>query len=104
MSSRYSSRPVSGSVTRSPYRDLKFLSAARGGADAGRHAVGIADRTIRGRGPTLGHPISTATEFVMAELAAVIASTHHPFYYRTSTLPPQERPPFAEEWIAKIAA
>jgi protocatechuate 4,5-dioxygenase, beta chain len=40
----------------------------------------------------------------MAELVAVIASTHHPFYYRTSTLPPTERPPFAEEWLAKVSA
>jgi protocatechuate 4,5-dioxygenase beta chain len=40
----------------------------------------------------------------MAEVAAVIASTHHPFYYRTSMLPPAERPPFAEEWITKISA
>ncbi|GAA0277164.1 extradiol ring-cleavage dioxygenase [Cryptosporangium japonicum] len=38
----------------------------------------------------------------MAELVAVIASTHHPFYYKTSTLPESERPPFAAEWIAKI--
>ncbi|WP_035854730.1 extradiol ring-cleavage dioxygenase [Cryptosporangium arvum] len=38
----------------------------------------------------------------MAELVAVIASTHHPFYYKTSTLPEEERPPFAAEWIAKI--
>ena len=40
----------------------------------------------------------------MANVVAVIASTHHPFYYRTSTLPPEERPPFAEEWITKISA
>ena len=40
----------------------------------------------------------------MAELVAVIASTHHPFYYRTSTLPQDERPPFAQEWITKISA
>lgn len=38
----------------------------------------------------------------MAELVAVIASTHHPFYYKTSTLPEGERPPFAAEWISKI--
>ncbi|GAA3390665.1 DODA-type extradiol aromatic ring-opening family dioxygenase [Cryptosporangium minutisporangium] len=38
----------------------------------------------------------------MAELVAVIASTHHPFYYKTSTLPEEERPPFAAEWISKI--
>ena len=38
----------------------------------------------------------------MAEVCAVIASTHHPFYYKTSTMPEAERPPFAAEWIAKI--
>lgn len=40
----------------------------------------------------------------MAELVAVIASTHHPFYYRISNLPDHERPPFAAEWIQKIGA
>ncbi|GAA1264680.1 hypothetical protein GCM10009677_15630 [Sphaerisporangium rubeum] len=40
----------------------------------------------------------------MATLAAVIASTHHPFYYKASTAPPEERPPFADEWVAKIMA
>src|SRR4051794_8642461 len=40
----------------------------------------------------------------MAELVAVLATTHHPFYYRTSTLPEQERPPFAADWIAKVEA
>ena len=40
----------------------------------------------------------------MATLAAVIASTHHPFYYRASTAPPGERPPFADEWVRKIEA
>ena len=39
----------------------------------------------------------------MAELVAVIASTHHPFYYRISGMPEAERPPFAAEWISKIA-
>ena len=39
----------------------------------------------------------------MATVAAVIASTHHPFYYRASTAPPEERPPFADEWVAKIS-
>jgi len=38
----------------------------------------------------------------MAELAAVIASTHHPFYYRASTSTGADRPPFADEWVAKI--
>ena len=38
----------------------------------------------------------------MAELAAVIASTHHPFYYRASTATGADRPPFADEWVAKI--
>src|SRR3954454_4066057 len=40
----------------------------------------------------------------MAELAAVIASTHHPFYYRASTATGADRPPFADEWVAKIEA
>lgn len=38
----------------------------------------------------------------MAEIVAVVASTHHPFYYKASTAPPEERPPFADEWVAKI--
>jgi protocatechuate 4,5-dioxygenase, beta chain len=40
----------------------------------------------------------------MAIVAAVIASTHHPFYYRASTSPPEARPPFADEWIRKVEA
>ncbi|MFI6071899.1 extradiol ring-cleavage dioxygenase [Actinoplanes sp. NPDC051343] len=40
----------------------------------------------------------------MAEIVAVIASTHHPFYYRASTSTGDERPPFADEWTAKILA
>ena len=40
----------------------------------------------------------------MATVAAVIASTHHPFYYRASTAPQDQRPLFAAEWIAKITA
>ncbi|HEY7430361.1 MAG TPA: extradiol ring-cleavage dioxygenase [Streptosporangiaceae bacterium] len=38
----------------------------------------------------------------MATVAAVIASTHHPFYYRASTSTGEDRPPFADEWVAKI--
>ncbi|BFO17921.1 hypothetical protein SHKM778_43090 [Streptomyces sp. KM77-8] len=38
----------------------------------------------------------------MAELVAVIASTHHPFYYRASTATGDDRPPFADTWVAKI--
>ena len=38
----------------------------------------------------------------MATIAAVIASTHHPFYYRASTSTGQDRPPFADEWVSKI--
>ncbi len=38
----------------------------------------------------------------MAQVVAVIASTHHPFYYRASTAVGEERPPFADEWVAKI--
>ena len=40
----------------------------------------------------------------MATVAAVIASTHHPFYYRASTATGNDRPPFADEWVAKIEA
>ena len=40
----------------------------------------------------------------MATVAAVIASTHHPFYYRASTSTGDDRPPFADEWVAKITA
>ena len=40
----------------------------------------------------------------MATIAAVIASTHHPFYYRASTSTGADRPPFADEWVAKITA
>jgi protocatechuate 4,5-dioxygenase beta chain len=40
----------------------------------------------------------------VATVAAVIASTHHPFYLRASTAPPETRPPFADEWVAKITA
>jgi protocatechuate 4,5-dioxygenase beta chain len=40
----------------------------------------------------------------MATIAAVIASTHHPFYYRASTSTGADRPPFADEWVAKITS
>ncbi|MEM5462031.1 hypothetical protein VSR69_46080, partial [Paraburkholderia phytofirmans] len=40
----------------------------------------------------------------MATVAAVIASTHHPFYYRASTSTGADRPPFADEWVTKIEA
>jgi len=40
----------------------------------------------------------------MATVAAVMASTHHPFYYRASTATGEDRPPFADEWAAKIEA
>src|SRR5580700_6701471 len=40
----------------------------------------------------------------MAELVAVIASTHHPFYYRASTATGADRPPFADEWVRKVEA
>ncbi|HWS34158.1 MAG TPA: extradiol ring-cleavage dioxygenase [Actinoplanes sp.] len=40
----------------------------------------------------------------MASIVAVIASTHHPFYYRASTATGNDRPPFADEWVRKITA
>ena len=38
----------------------------------------------------------------MAQVVAVIASTHHPFFYKASTATGDDRPPFADEWVAKI--
>ena len=38
----------------------------------------------------------------MAQVVAVIASTHHPFYYRATTATGADRPPFADEWVAKM--
>ena len=40
----------------------------------------------------------------MAKLVAILATTHHPFYYRTSQLAPEEAPPFAAEWVSKVAS
>ncbi|MFK0119865.1 extradiol ring-cleavage dioxygenase [Streptomyces sp. NPDC090994] len=40
----------------------------------------------------------------MAELVAVLATTHHPFFYRTSRLPAGDRPEYADEWVRKVEA
>src|SRR6201994_3675363 len=40
----------------------------------------------------------------MATVAAVIASTHHPFYLRASTSAGADRPPFPDEGVPKIEA
>ena len=40
----------------------------------------------------------------MATVVAVIASTHHPFFYKASTATGADRPPFADEWVRKITA
>ncbi|WP_147915459.1 extradiol ring-cleavage dioxygenase [Ruania zhangjianzhongii] len=40
----------------------------------------------------------------MAELTAVLASTHHPFYYKATTSPPEEQPPYAAQWRRKVEA
>ena len=40
----------------------------------------------------------------MATVAAVIASTHHPFYLRAAAAAGEDRPPFADDWVAKIEA
>jgi len=40
----------------------------------------------------------------MATVVAVIASTHHPFFYKASTATGDDRPPFADEWVRKITA
>lgn len=41
----------------------------------------------------------------MATVCAVLATTHHPFYYKvTHATPPDERPPHAREWREKVEA
>ncbi len=40
----------------------------------------------------------------MANLVAVLATTHHPFFYRATTAPPESRPGFADEWVRKVMA
>ncbi|MCP1415577.1 hypothetical protein [Paenarthrobacter sp. A20] len=40
----------------------------------------------------------------MANLTAVLASTHHPFYLKATTAPPEERMPQADEWKRKVEA
>ena len=81
--------------------------AARGGAAPARSrwtctwtSTGTRSR-CRSRDPSSE---TASEERTMAELAAVIASTHHPFYYKASTAPPDEAPPFAAEWVRKVEA
>jgi protocatechuate 4,5-dioxygenase beta chain len=40
----------------------------------------------------------------MARLTAVLATTHHPFYLKATTAPPEERMPQADEWQQKVEA
>ncbi|PSL37940.1 protocatechuate 4,5-dioxygenase beta chain [Labedella gwakjiensis] len=40
----------------------------------------------------------------MATLSAVLATTHHPFYLKATTAPPEERMPQADEWKRKVEA
>src|SRR4051812_15921185 len=41
----------------------------------------------------------------MATLSAVLATTHHPFFYKATELtPPEQRMPQAAEWKAKVEA
>jgi transposase len=40
----------------------------------------------------------------VAQLVAIHATTHHPFYYKTSQLAPDQAPPFAAEWVRKVEA
>ncbi|SES46792.1 extradiol ring-cleavage dioxygenase [Rhizobium sp. NFR03] len=40
----------------------------------------------------------------MATLAAVLATTHHPFYLKATTMPPEQQIPQAAEWKRKIEA
>jgi len=40
----------------------------------------------------------------MATLSAVLATTHHPFYLKATTAPPEERMAQADEWKRKVEA
>ena len=40
----------------------------------------------------------------MATLAAVLATTHHPFYLKATTAPPEQQMPQAPEWKRKVEA
>lgn len=40
----------------------------------------------------------------MAELVATLASTHHPFYLKATTQPPEQQLPIAPEWKRKVEA
>lgn len=40
----------------------------------------------------------------MAELVATLASTHHPFYLKATTMPPEQQMPQAPEWKRKVEA
>ena len=40
----------------------------------------------------------------MAQLVATLASTHHPFYLKATTMPPEQQMPQAPEWKRKIEA
>ena len=40
----------------------------------------------------------------MATLAAVLASTHHPFYYKATNAPPDQQLPWVGEWKRKVEA
>ena len=75
-------------------------TAGRGATPADRH--GHLSRGRRQcRSTSTRAPIALGGSS-MATIAAVIASTHHPFYYRASTSTGADRPPFADEWVEKI--
>ena len=40
----------------------------------------------------------------MARLSAVLATTHHPFYLKATTTPPEQQMPQAPEWKRKVEA
>src|ERR1700753_4419988 len=43
----------------------------------------------------------------MAKLVAILATTHHPFFYKTNQIlreQPDQAPPFAAEWVRKVEA
>jgi protocatechuate 4,5-dioxygenase beta chain len=50
--------------------------------------------------PTLYQPEGTT----VTEIVAVLGTTHHPFYFKTTQGPVAERPPYADTWTEKVLA
>src|SRR5262249_10839392 len=67
-----------------------------------RNGAGRSAWTSASRSRTKPHSCPPSKGATGATVAAVSASRHHPFYCRASTSTGADRPPFADEWVAKI--